>query len=41
MHRASAPPAPGRPLEDRSMLVLERAVAVLAIAAAVLVSLAR
>jgi hypothetical protein len=39
--RASAPPAPRLPLEDRSMLLLERAVAVLAFAAAVLVSLAR
>jgi hypothetical protein len=40
--RASAPPpAPRLPLEDRSMLVFERAVAVLAIAAAILVSLAR
>jgi len=39
--RASAPPAPRLPLEDRSMIVLERAVAVLAFAAAVLVSLAR
>jgi len=42
MPRASAsPPAQRLPLEDRSMLVLERAVALLAIAAAVLVSLAR
>ncbi len=38
--RARVPPAP-LPREDRSMLVLERAVAVLAISAAVLVSLAR
>jgi hypothetical protein len=42
MPRASAsPPAQRPPLDDRSMLVLERAVALLAIAAAVLVSLAR
>jgi hypothetical protein len=41
MLRASAAPAPSRPIDDRSMLVLERAVAVLAIAAAVLLSFAR
>lgn len=41
MSRASAPPAARRSLDDRSMLVLERAIGVLAIAAAVLVSLAR
>jgi hypothetical protein len=41
MLRASDPRARRLPREDRSMLVLERAVAVLAFAAAVLVSLAR